>query len=195
MTLHLTLGAAVVVLLAAPAPAQTPAPRDARPPDFTVQIWGDAVVDFTERVQTYADLRDRLEAELPVLALAAEPAEIIRAQRALARKIRESRPGIKRGHVFTPEITTAFRAGLGPELTARTLIRIMDDNPGEFSVRVDGTYPKERTLSTVPPNLLAVLPRLPDDIQYRFLGRHLILHDVRANTVIDRMPCAARCRP
>jgi hypothetical protein len=194
VTLKLALIASLILLLASAAPAQTPAPQAARPPDFSVQIWGDAVVDFDERVQTYADLRARLEAELPVLALAAEPAEIIRAQRALARKIRESRPGTRRGHIFTPEITTAFRAGLGPEMTARTLIRIMDENPGEFSVRVDSTYPKERTLSSVPPNILAVLPLLPEDIQYRFLGRHLILYDARANTVIDRMPCAVRCR-
>ena len=34
-----------------------------------------------------------------------------------------------------------------------------------------------KPLSTVPPNILVALPRLPDDIQYRFLGRHLILLD------------------
>jgi hypothetical protein len=42
----------------------------------------------------------------------------------------------------------------------------------------------------VPPNILAVLPRLPDDIPYRFFGRHLILLDTRANLILDRMPCA-----
>ena len=37
------------------------------------------------------------------------------------------------------------------------------------------------------------MPRLPDDIQYRFLDRDLILHDTRANLIIDRLPCAITC--
>ena len=56
-----------------------------------------------------------------------------------------------------------------------------------------GRYPKERSVSTVPANILALLPRLPDDIQYRFLGPHLVIHDTRANMVLDRLPCAIRC--
>jgi hypothetical protein len=38
--------------------------------------------------------------------------------------------------------------------------------------------------------LAALLPKLPDDIEYRFLGRHLVLHDTRANMILDRIPCA-----
>jgi hypothetical protein len=49
-------------------------------------------------------------------------------------------------------------------------------------------------VSTVPANVLSVLPELPPDIQYRFLGRHLVLHDTRANVIVDRMRCAIQCR-
>ena len=42
----------------------------------------------------------------------------------------------------------------------------------------------------MPINILAALPKLPDDIEYRFLGRHLVLHDTRANMILDRIPCA-----
>jgi hypothetical protein len=45
----------------------------------------------------------------------------------------------------------------------------------------------------MPGLLLARLPGLPGDIQFRFVGRDLILYDVRANTIIDRMPDAIRC--
>jgi len=34
---------------------------------------------------------------------------------------------------------------------------------------------------------------LPDGIEFRFVGRHLILYDVRANTIIDRLPDAIEC--
>jgi hypothetical protein len=45
----------------------------------------------------------------------------------------------------------------------------------------------------VPPNLLAALPELPDDVNYRFLGRDLVLHDTRANIILDEIPDAIRC--
>jgi hypothetical protein len=45
----------------------------------------------------------------------------------------------------------------------------------------------------VPVNILARLPRLPDDIEYRFLGRDLILLDARARVILDRIPSAIPC--
>ena len=45
----------------------------------------------------------------------------------------------------------------------------------------------------VPVNILARLPRLPDDIEYRFLGRDMILLDTRASVILDRIPYAIQC--
>jgi hypothetical protein len=92
--------------------------------------------------------------------------------------------------MFTPTISVEFRKVLILEIDANTWAAIMDDNPGQFSSRINGRYPEDKPLSTVPPNILAVLPRLPDDIQYRFLGRHLILLDTRASVILDRIPFA-----
>jgi hypothetical protein len=47
--------------------------------------------------------------------------------------------------------------------------------------------------STVPGTILAALPTLPDGVEYRFLGRHLILFDVRAGVILDRIPYAIQC--
>jgi hypothetical protein len=90
-------------------------------------------------------------------------------------------------------ISVEFRRVLLIEMNANTWAPIMDDKPGEFSNQINGTYPEERPLSTVPANVLAVLPRLPDDIQYRFVGRHLILLDTRAGVILDRVPYAINC--
>ncbi len=49
------------------------------------------------------------------------------------------------------------------------------------------------TLTSVPASMLNVLPRLPDDVWYRFLDRDLILHDSRANVILDRIDDAIRC--
>jgi hypothetical protein len=70
---------------------------------------------------------------------------------------------------------------------------IMDDSPLEFDVDVNDTYSKERPLATMPPNILLTLPDLPRDIEYRFVGRRLILRDVRANIIIDEIPRALEC--
>jgi hypothetical protein len=40
-------------------------------------------------------------------------------------------------------------------------------------------------LSLVPPALLLKLPQLPKELDYRFVGRHLILRDATANIIVD----------
>jgi len=130
---------------------------------------------------------------LPPLKVTDDPSEIRRAQRDLARKIRVARHGARQGDIFSPAISVEFKEVLGLEMTAETWDVIMDDNPGEFSNEINGTYPDGKPFSTVPATILAVLPALPDDIQYRFLGRHLILLDIRANVILDRIPYAIRC--
>jgi hypothetical protein len=174
--------------------AQTPATNpQPRAPDFSVQIWGDIAADFSERVWSYFTLRRELEKGLPALMVTDDPADIRRAERALAKKIRVARAEAKPGDIFTPPISVEFRKMLVYTMSAGTWAAIMDDNPGAFSHRINSSYPKNKPVSTVPPSILGVLPSLPADIQYRFLGRHLILHDTRANVIVDDLRDAISC--
>jgi hypothetical protein len=183
-----------VVLFSSVATSQTPATNQERgTPDFRVQVWGDIVADFSARVWSYAELRRNLEKGLPALTVTDDPAEVRRTVSAFAERIRVARAGAQEGEIFTPAISAEFRKVLLLEMNANTWEAIMDDNPGEFSNQINGSYPEERPLSTVPPNILAVLPRLPEDIQYRFVGRHLILLDTRASVILDRIPYAIGC--
>ena len=70
---------------------------------------------------------------------------------------------------------------------------IMEENPGGFRRDIDGPYPDGKSYSTMPGIILERLPQLPDDIQFRFVGPHLILFDVRASTIIDQLPNAIEC--
>jgi hypothetical protein len=126
--------------------------------------------------------------------LTEDPAEILGAEEALARRIRARRAGAHGGEIFTTEIAAAFRRALVLETRPSTCAAILDDNPGSFSYSINDTYPKRRPLSTVPGGILILLPRLPADVEYRFLGRHLILHDTRANVILDRIRDAMKCR-
>lgn len=176
---------------AAGATAQVPVPA---PPEFKVQIWGDASADFDARMSDYAALRRTLQQGLPALAVTDDPRDILRAERALARRIRRARAGAHGGEIFTPEIAAAFKDILRLETRPGICAALMDDNPGAFSYRINGTYPKREPLSTVPPGILNRLPGLPDDVYYRFLGEQLILHDTRANVILDRIPNAIHCK-
>jgi len=175
-------------------PPQTPQTPQGEIPVFRVQVWGDLATDFSMRVSSYVDLRKELEKGLPPLKVTADAAEINRAVRALARRIRVARAGAKEGDIFSPPIGVQFRKSLLLEMSATTWAVIMDENPGKISVRINGDYPRRKTVTTMPPNILAVLPKLPEDLEYRFLGRHLVLVDTRASVIIDRIPYAIRLK-
>jgi hypothetical protein len=162
-------------------------------PNFKIEILGYIVADFSSRVQNYFDLRTKLEIGLPALVVTEDPREIAIAEVALARRIRVAREEATRGDIFTPAISVELKKLLQFAMNATTWAALMDDNPGEFSHHVNGNYSKRKALSTVPPSILAVLPTLPDDIEYRFIGRDLILRDTRANVILDWIPDAIRC--
>lgn len=177
---------------AIPAEAQPAADEADERPDFQVSVVGYLSADFHTRMWAYFEFRRALENGLPPLVVSSDPATIWRAERALAIRLRAARAP-QQGQLFTPAISLEFQRVLLLETTTEMTREIMDENPGSFSHDINGTYPKERPLSTVPATLLAVLPALPDDIQYRFLGRHLVLHDTRANVILDRIECALAC--
>lgn len=158
-----------------------------------MQVWGDSATEFDTRISRYYELRSALAAGLPALTVTDNPAEIAATQRALARRIRVARAGATQGEIFTPAISATFKKVLTLGVDEGTLALIMDDNPGELSHPINGTYPRGRAFSTMPVNILAALPSLPADIEYRFLGHHLILVDTRANVILDRIPCAIAC--
>src|SRR5262245_58999761 len=149
------------------------------------------LADFKGRIDQYVELRKKADDSAPPLKKTPEPADIKNAQHALAERVGVARTGAKHGNIFSPEITSYFRRLLRPEVKnpgAKDLIT--DDNPGNIPFKVNGPYPEKEPLSSVPPKVLQALPRLPKDIEYRFVGKHLILRDARANLVIDYLPNA-----
>ena len=194
MTLRRLPALAAIIMFAAIAGTQASPGQVPQKPDFQVQIWGDAAQTFIARMNAYAELRGKLEKGLKGLAVTEKPVEILQAETALAERIRVARAKAKRGDIFSRRVRTAFRAALRAEADAGTCAAIRDDgNPGDFTYQINGTYPKREPLSTVPPNLLAALPELPADVHYRFLGRDLVLHDTRANIILDEIPDAIQC--
>lgn len=154
--------------------------------------------DFTKRVQAYMDLHKRLEKKVPPLKTTEDPAKIKASQEALATAIKAERAGAKQGEIFTPEIAALLRRLMYPEVKgeqgAQTRKAMKEDAPApaQVPIKVNAIYPDAAPLPSVPPNLLASLPKLPEDLEYRVIGQDLILRDVHANLIIDFLPKAIR---
>jgi hypothetical protein len=180
---------------------EVPAPirqsTEGGPPDYSVKISGYldpvALATFIDRVHSYVDLRASLEPGLPPLRVTTNADEIDHAERALARRIREARATARQGDIFAPPLQTQIKRMLTIEVDAQTLASITDDNPGAFEFKLNGTYPKNKPVSTMPPNVLQLLPPLAEGLEYRFVGGHLILRDRRANIILDDIPYAILC--
>lgn len=151
--------------------------------------------DFKKRVDEYVKIRQKAESAAPVaLEEKSKPAEIVVAEKTLGQRVRTMRAAAKHGDIFTPATQAMFRRLLRPPLTkgadaADNKAIIKDDAPApkEVPFKVNAEYPKEAPLSTVPPDVLLTLPALPDDLQYRFAGKHLLLFDAKANLIVDYM--------
>ena len=184
----------LAILLALPAAtARQPQRLAAQPASYGADVSAqvDAVLtDFATRVRAYAVLRRDLERGIPIARAQEDPTEITRAERALADRIRAARAGARPGDLLTPAVADVLRSRLLVAVDRGTRAAIMEDNPGECAAHLNADYPEGRVLSTVPPSVLQVLPSLPDDIEFRFVGRQLVLLDSRARVILDRLPDA-----
>ena len=52
-------------------------------------------------------------------------------------------------------------------------------------LKINQPYPPDVALATVPPKLLAQLPMLPEELEYRLVDRRLLLRDRDANLIVD----------
>ncbi|MEQ1757562.1 MAG: hypothetical protein ABL986_04535 [Vicinamibacterales bacterium] len=148
-----------------------------------------AVADFQQALGTYVELRSKVTARIKPVPNDGTPAEIDDNQRQISQAIVGARAGARPGAIFGPAAQAYIRARLlaefrrpdGPAVRSS----ILDENPVGTPVRINGPYPDGIPLSSMPPHVLDVLPKLPEDLEYRFVGDRLILFDNHAHLVID----------
>jgi hypothetical protein len=199
-----TLAAAVVLALGAcgretvppPPPATSASPASAPPTERVVGPLSPedarALATMNDRLKQYVELHLKLEESLPKLPKDATPQQIDKNQRMLEKLVRDARATAKPGDIFTPEaqsvikrlLATVFGGPDGKQLKAS----IMDENtvvPATIKLTVNARYPDVVPLTSVPPQVLQTLPKLTEDLEYRFVGDWLILLDTHAHVVAD----------
>lgn len=150
------------------------------------------VADFKQRAQQYLDWRENTVGKTPPPANS--PEKIVAVRHELANKVRASRAGAKQGEIFTHEIADYFRHQIAATMNGRygKQIRssLLHSEPTEMNLRINQSYPENVPLQSTPPTLLLNLPELPKGLEYRILGRELVLRDSDANIIVDYIPNA-----
>jgi len=148
-----------------------------------------AAEEFEARVRDYRALREKVEATLPKLPKRATPEQVDANQRALGALIKNARAGAKRGEYLAPDMQALVKRILAAVLSGpdgKTIkASIMDENPGVPDLSVNDRYPDAIPLSTMPPQVLKALPKLEEELEYRFVGERLVLMDAHAHIIID----------
>jgi len=154
------------------------------------------ISDFKARLDKYEAVSSKLRAEIFPAASETAAAEIHKRQKELAARVIQALPGWKQGDIFGPEISALFKRRLAEALSgpdgANNRGAIFDDAPPPQHVEVMTEYPTGMPVATVPAEILALLPVLPKELEYRFIGRDLILFDVSAYLMVDVIPDAIK---
>lgn len=182
--------ATLAAVLGGLAAAAAASPQHAAAP----RVNPDAAVmqDFVKRVEAYVALHKKLESRGPTLPQQTTPTVVDAHQRALSKLIQEARKNAKPAEILTPAMQRRIRHLLKPIFAGpdgRQIKAEILDNEYKGSVRlaVNARYPDDVPISTVPPQVLAALPKLPEEVEYRFIQNRLILFDAHAHLIIDFM--------
>jgi hypothetical protein len=171
---------------------------DAKAPDAPAPVADPRFKEFFDRVRAYVKIHDAADARVPSLKDTSDPQQVSGREKALADEIRIERAGAHQGDVFSPSAAMEVKRVVAEDFNGRSASAqkaILVEVPMKVPPAINTDYPTTLPLATVPPSLLLKLPTLPEQLEYRFLGRHLILRDVKANLIVDFIPDAVPAAP
>jgi len=151
------------------------------------------VSDFESRFSNYLGMRKKDAGSTGRPTNSAD--KVSETQQNVASKAKALRPDANQGDIFTPEIATYFRRQISTLMTGaegakiRASLRRAEPVHG-VALHVNQEYPEGIPLQSTPPSLLLKLPTLPDGLEYRIVGRNLVLRDAAPNLVVDFIPNA-----
>jgi hypothetical protein len=180
---------------AAPAPDAAASTSAKVPPAAAAAVGGQdvnaagaATLEFKKRIDAYLKIHNEAEGKVPNLKKTDDPKEIADRQKALGDMIMTLRAGAQPGDIFAPEYQPYFIAIVQDDFKQRSAAdrkALINELPAKIKVDINTLYPTTLPLETFPPALLRKLPDLPPELEYRIVGRNLILRDVKANLIVD----------
>jgi hypothetical protein len=144
--------------------------------------------DFQKRLDAYLALREAFSKKLKPLSPTADAAELTARQEALAAALQTTREHAKQGDLIPKLVAVQIAETVVADYQRRNATAKrgeLQEVPVAARPAINRTYPAQAALPTVPPLLLANLPRLPDNLQYRFYGRHVVILDGDVQIIVD----------
>ena len=154
-----------------------------------------AVASFEIAVNDYASLHRRLERAWPPMWFISDLEQADSVAKAFRAVLRAARPQATRGSFFAPDVADLFRFRMSGAIREQNLdLEAMTSLAEETGTESWWTPVINEPLpwggAGTPWPIFEALPALPLELEYRLVGRDLVLLDVRANMVIDILDLA-----
>jgi hypothetical protein len=153
----------------------------------TVNPLAREMAEFKKRIDAYLELRKAVTQKYPEVKETGNPAKIHEREVALGKGIAMARATAKAGDIFGP-LSGHLRKVVDDDWNSRSPAdqkAILSEIPKGLILKVNQEYPPKIPLATAPPKLLAQLPILPEELEYRLVDRRLLLRDRDANVIVD----------
>jgi hypothetical protein len=150
-----------------------------------------SMANFRKRVDDYMKLRDAITRKVPRVEETGDPAKISAREKALGQAIAMARPAARPGDIFGEEMSFHLKEVLAEDWKQRSPAdrkALFEEIPKDLQLKVNQVYPTTLPLVSVPARLLAKLPMLPEELEYRLVDRYFLLRDRDANLIIDVLP-------
>ena len=191
--MHFSL--AMALLFSACSPTLPPATVPAQP-DPTFEPFKRALQAYVDQTQPFRKVAAQEAEKVPGKASAGTGAEqaVRTRQNSLADALRTKlRPNAKQGDLVTAEMAGAIRTEIQQAFNAPKRVLILDELAEQNSTPANAATPtvnQQLDAPRVPPRLMEILPPLPKQLEYDFVGRALVIRDVDAAVVVDYIPDA-----
>ena len=149
-----------------------------------------SIAEFKKRVDAYLALRRTVTAKVPEVTETGDPAKISMREKALGQAIAAARASAKPGDVFGPEMSVYLKRVIAEDWNSRSAAdrkAILGEIPAGLDLKINQPYPTTIPLASVPAKLLAKLPMIPEELEYRLVDSRLLLRDRDANVIVDML--------
>jgi hypothetical protein len=148
---------------------------------------------FLQAVESYMVLRRQLAHQWPPVATSGDVDAIRRASDAQFASMRSARADARPGDLFNPRVADLYRVRIRHGFAVRghdaaELIEEMNEGGKRWRPAVVNGRFSWKTAAATPSHVLAVLPDLPPELQYRFVGPDLVLVDLDLGFIVDVLP-------
>lgn len=153
-----------------------------------------ALKQFDEAIAKYMAMRHKLRSEVRGPVKDSSSAQVNNASDALAGAIERARKDAQVGAIFGEPVAAVIKRRIADAVRTENLRAVLadidDEGTPSLAPKVHLRLPVSAQMATMPPSVLKVLPVVPKEVEYRILGRYLVLRDVDASLILDYIPLA-----